>query len=81
MLARLNCTAVFNLLEEREAENNLLPAEKYLAAPQTDIGLFSASNKTGKPIRELLFMRNKCFRILEHFLYFKNIVRLDYYVQ
>ena len=34
VLAEINCVAVFNLLEEREAENNLLPVEKYLAAPQ-----------------------------------------------
>lgn len=44
-LAQLNCVAVFNLLEEREAENNSLPAEKYLAAPQTGFGLFLLATK------------------------------------
>lgn len=40
VLAHVNCVVVFNLSEERQAENNLPPAvkNKYLAAPQTGFG-------------------------------------------
>ena len=53
--AALNREAVFNSMEEREAENNRPPAErKYLAAPQTGFGSFVVNNNTNKSSRRIV---------------------------
>lgn len=81
LLAHPNCVAVFNLMEDRETENNLLPAGKYLNAPQTSFGplafFFPAKQQNNKTNRKIVIYETEMLVHTRDSVYFKFIERVQ----